>query len=70
VWKTLKQKSCNLIALQQQPAEEQQNNYESGVLPSARFKWLLQGCHLAFLKQFVTNKMIWPFLNIEKNCIF
>jgi hypothetical protein len=32
-----------------------------------------QGCHLAFLKQFARNKMIWlflAFLNLDQNSIF
>jgi len=27
-----------------------------------------QGCHMAFLKLFIRNEIVWPFLNIkEKN---
>jgi len=29
-----------------------------------------QGCHLAFLKLFAINKMVWPFSNVDKNSIF
>jgi len=35
-----------------------------------------QGCHLAFLKLFARNKMVWPFghflafFNVDKNSIF